>query len=206
MRDGDVRKALYSRLHCEHRDETDTLLVDELALCGMARVDVAVVNGALSAYELKSARDNLGRLPTQVEWYSKVVDFATLVVAEGHLHRAAELLPAWWGVIGATGEEDVALEVVRSGTVNPRIDPHSLVRLLWRDEALAALVERGLADGVRSKPKSVLWTRLADGLEIDELRRVVRCSLKAREGWRGAPVRARDGAGSHTDATSRHCQ
>jgi len=134
MRDGDVRRALHRELEYEHRGDADTMFVDELSICGMARVDVAVVNGSMSAYELKSARDTLARLPVQVEWYSKVVDHATLVVADRHLNHAAPLLPPWWGVIIATGDEQVTLTSERPAKLNPDINPGALVRLLWRDE------------------------------------------------------------------------
>lgn len=203
MRDGDIRRALHARLKIEHYGDADTLMVDELSVCGMARVDVAVVNGTFSAFELKSELDKLTRLPVQAEWYSKVVDHATLVVADRHLAHAEAIVPAWWGVMVATGGEDVDLAVQRPSGLNPGVDPYSLVRLMWRDETLAALEERDLADGLRSKPKARLWEALADALPIDELRLVVRQSLKAREGWRVGTAPTPGGGGSPGAATSR---
>jgi hypothetical protein len=185
MRDGDVRAALRTRLDVEHRNQPDTLTIDELALCGQVRVDVAVVNGYLAGFELKSERDTLRRLPTQVDVYSRVLDLATLVVADKHHAHAAAMLPDWWGVTVATSTPDgVALEVERGAEPNEAVDPHSLVRLLWHDETLAELELRDLAAGVRSKPRAHAWRRLADELSIEELRSVVRARLKARRGWR----------------------
>ncbi|WP_197480754.1 sce7726 family protein [Rhodococcus sp. EPR-157] len=66
-------------------------------------MDVAVVNGALSGFELKSARDTLRRLPKQIEIYSRVLDHAVLVVADNHLDSAMSLVPDWWGVVSAQG-------------------------------------------------------------------------------------------------------
>ena len=80
MRDGDVRAALHSQLAGRR-----SLVIDELGLCGAVRVDVATVDDALTGYELKSASDTLRRLPTQVEYYSKVLDYSVLVVADNHL-------------------------------------------------------------------------------------------------------------------------
>lgn len=206
MRDGDVRRALHNQLEREHQGDSDTLLVDELSVCGMARVDVAVINGTFSAYELKSARDTLTRLPAQVEWYSKVVDQATLVVADRHLDHAAKLLPSWWGITAASGEKEVDLAVERTADRNPCVDPQALVRLMWRSETLAALEDRDLATGLRSKPKAALWDALASALPIDDLRLVVRQSLKAREGWRAEREPAPDGGAYRGDARSRSCQ
>jgi hypothetical protein len=185
MRDLDVRLALRAHLDDEHAGDDDTLVVDELGLCGEVRVDVAVVNGSLSGYELKSARDNLRRLPRQVEIYSRVLDFATLVVAENHRHQAVEMLPAWWGVnVAREADAMTVLDVERDGARNDAVDPMSLAQLLWREEALEELDLRGAATGVRSKPRWQVWQRLTTVVDVAELRDVVRARLKARQGWR----------------------
>src|SRR4051812_8285009 len=105
MRDRDVREQLSHDLRQWHPDKS-TLFVDELDLGGLVRVDVAAVNGALWGYEIKSERDTLRRLPTQVEVYSRVLDFAALVVAERHRDHAVDLLPDWWHVVVVTGDAD----------------------------------------------------------------------------------------------------
>ncbi|MFD6197105.1 sce7726 family protein [Mycobacteriaceae bacterium NPDC060252] len=186
MRDSDVRSALHSLLIKEHAEDLDsTLFVDELGLCGEVRVDVAVVNAALSGFELKSAADTLRRLPTQIEVYSRVLDYCTIVVAECHLDRAVAMLPPWWGCIAARWDgESVALEVLSTPELNPCIDGYALAQLLWREEALAALESLSAAKGFRSKPRNLLWQRLADVTVVDDLRSVVREQLKARRRWR----------------------
>lgn len=178
----------------EHSHGEPTRLIDELGLCGAVRVDVAVVNGSLSGFELKSDRDTLRRLPTQVEYYSRVLDHASLVIGEGlrSRHADGELVPEWWGVVVATQSEagDVLLEEVRPPELNQAVDPEGLVQLLWRDEALDELSVRGLDPGVRNKPRAAVWARLASSVSIDELRALVRARLKAREGWRQPAPRA----------------
>jgi hypothetical protein len=186
MRDREVRERLCRDLRVWHPDP-DTLLVNELDLGGLVRVDVAAVNGELWGYEIKSAQDTLRRLPTQVEIYSKVLDFAALVVAERHHEHALDLLPNWWYVYTATESIDgVALTEVRRGSCNADVDPLHLAQLLWRDEALAELTKRGVDRGVRSKPRRAVWQRLVEVLELPELRGVVRTRLKSRVGWKGS--------------------
>ena len=188
MRDRDVRVMLHDRLRAQHADEPDTRYVDELDLCGSVRVDVAVVNGALTGYEIKSPRDNLRRLPSQIETYSKVLDYASLVVAERHYAAAQPLLPDWWGVLVLEDSAEVpSLAVEKPGTANPCVDALSIVQLLWRDEALHELEIRGLAVGLRSKPRRLVWQRLCDAVSLSELQDIVRSRLKARQGWRSAP-------------------
>ena len=41
MRDRDVRAALYSQVLVEHRGDRETLIVEEVGICGVSRVDVA---------------------------------------------------------------------------------------------------------------------------------------------------------------------
>lgn len=196
MRDHDVRTALRSVLLKEHGDDlSNTLLLDELGLCGAARVDVVVVNGSLTGYELKSARDRLDRLPNQVETYGRVLDYAYLVVAQGHLAAARVMLPAWWGILVAKEDgSNVVLSARRKARLNPNIDPGSLAQLLWRDEALDVLTRHGLDAGVRGKARHVLWERLAQQLDLGVLRREVREALKARRGWRENPAPRGSGA------------
>ncbi|OLS99375.1 hypothetical protein BJF90_39230 [Pseudonocardia sp. CNS-004] len=184
MRDRDVRVSLLRHLHHEHQ-EPGTLFVDELDLGGLVRVDVAAINGSLWGYEIKSARDTLRRLPLQVEVYSRVLDHAALVVADRHHEHALDLLPDWWQIYVATATPDgVELMLERPGGQNPDVDPMQLAQLLWRDEALAELAERGLDRGVRSKPRRAVWQRLAESLDLPELQRCVRQRLKTRVGWR----------------------
>lgn len=60
--DYDIRVSLKETLANEHKG-TDTIIVDELPICwGDARIDLAVINGRINGYEIKSDRDTLDRL------------------------------------------------------------------------------------------------------------------------------------------------
>lgn len=186
MRELDVRRALYAKVLDEHVGRDDTRVLDELGLAnGDARVDVAVVNGFLHGYEIKSAKDTLERLPHQIEVYSAILDRVTLVVYAGHLDKALAAIPAWWGVKQATSgaRGAVHFEEVRRPHLNQAIDPRALVTLLWSNEVLALLEERGLARGVRGRARRFLYDRLAGAVPLDELRSIVRARLKARKAW-----------------------
>ncbi|RKI12291.1 hypothetical protein D7Y15_18705 [Corallococcus sp. AB030] len=186
MRDFDVRQALTASLKATHASDPGTLIREELGLeHGQVFVDVAVINGELHGYELKSERDTLERLPRQVEAYSAVLDRATLVVGARHVQQALGLIPAWWGVKTATTQRDgsVRLSPLRKGRRNPQQQMSALVRLLWRDEALELLESREAAKGLRSKPRKMLYERLVEVLPAEVLRVEVRRLLKAREDW-----------------------
>lgn len=194
MRDRDIRGALWALLDQEHKDDPDTLVLDELGICeGAARADVAVVNGALAAFEIKSDRDTLARLPAQVEAYRKVFDQVTIIVGGRYIERILEAVPVTWGIVQAVhASSGVDLKGVREPKTNTEVDSFSLSQLLWRDEALSLLEERGLAEGLRSKPRRVLWQTIATQLSRQEVGEAVRDQLKSREGWRSDPRRPLD--------------
>src|SRR6266849_8615145 len=99
MNDAQIRIATKQALFVQHRGDAETVIFDELGVQhGVARIDLAVVNGELHGFELKSDRDTLARLPEQVESYGRVFDRVTLVVEERHLRRAVEMVPEWWGI------------------------------------------------------------------------------------------------------------
>lgn len=182
MRDKDVREAVWRQLACEHAGDPDTRLVQEMGVwSGTVRIDIAVINGELSGFELKSDRDTLARLPFQAEIYSKVFDRLTLVVGSRHRSKIDDAIPQWWGVTVATqAKESVALEIVRPACLNSSVEPHLVAQLLWKEEAIDVLDRHGLAKGWRAKRVKLIHERLARELPVDELRREVRRALKCR--------------------------
>ncbi len=191
MRDGDIRTALLRRLDRRHSHDPETLILQELGLRhGAARVDIAVVNGSLHGYELKSDSDSLERLARQARVYGSVLDRVTLVVGRRHAEAAMQMVPDWWGVhvaeMGPRG--GVLFSSVRRARNNPSQDPVAVAKLLWREEALELLHQLGAEKGFRSKPRAALYARLAEVARPEEIRSSVRDRLRGRTGWRsGAP-------------------
>jgi hypothetical protein len=178
-RDGDVR-ALLKRHLAECHAAAPTRILDELGLCeGDVRVDVAVINGELAGYEIKSPADTLARWSKQCRVYSKVLDRAWLVATDKSL--AAAKAPEWWGlmrVVETTNQ--LGIRVLREAQPNPSPDPLAIAQLLWHAEALGVLERRGLARGVRSKRRSFAWQRMIEALTLDQIRSEVRAALQAR--------------------------
>lgn len=194
MRDREIRAALRRQIEEAHTDD-DTLVIDELGVCeGDARVDIAVVNGSLTGYEIKSEADTLQRLPHQADVYSRLLDQVTVVSSGRHLEKAKLIIPEWWG-LSEVVERSSRIEfiAVREARDNPSIDPFALVQLLWKDEALNLLTELGLQRGMRSKPRPIVWKRLCEATTQPELSDMVRQQLKARRNWRPAAEQASDG-------------
>jgi len=191
VKDLDVRAATLRELRARHNDDTQTRIVEEMGIwSGSVRIDIAVINGELQGYELKSHRDTLERLPAQAELYSQIFDRITLVVAGRHLNAANSKIPDWWGIKLAypAGLSEVSLQEIRPANANPEVNPALLARLLWRVEALAILKRLGVDRGVRSRPTGVVACRVVESLSLDQLRFEVRETLKNRVGWLGQPV------------------
>ncbi|KIZ40980.1 MULTISPECIES: sce7726 family protein [Rhodopseudomonas] len=186
MRDLDVRTALRRELAQQHVSDGRTLIVEEMGIwSGSVRVDIAVVNGELHGFEIKSARDTLARLPAQQALYSQVFDRVTLVVADKHLEKAERLIPDWWGTLLASidAESIVSLRIGRPGSKNPAPDPLQTARLLWRAELVSILERYDLIKGIRSATSDKLVQKLAAELSEELLRFEVREALKKRDNW-----------------------
>lgn len=188
MRDLDIRGALRSSLLARHRPEPETIIIDELGLCeGQVRIDLAVVNGIIAGYEIKSDSDTLQRLPAQADVYNRVLNEVTLVVHDTHRERLGHIVPDWWGIVEALDiGTDVELRVIREPVANPTIDASALVRLLWRDEVKEELRDRAIGGAVLKEPRRVLWDRLTEVVTHEELVAIVTRRLKARGNWRAA--------------------
>jgi hypothetical protein len=187
MRELDVRQALHATEVRRILDQDpSSLVVDELGLFeGKYRIDVAVINGKLHGYEIKSRMDNLDRLPTQQESFSRIFDRMTLVADEKHVARAVTIVPPWWGLIAVSFKDGAPhLNEIWPSRQNLNVESHALCQLLWREEALQLLRDLGLASGLGTKSRTLMWKLLAKVLEPDELKHAVHRILKARRGWR----------------------
>lgn len=186
--DAVIRKALRKSLRKDYEKKKDTKIIEELGLKhGSARIDIAVVNGVIHGYELKSDLDTLMRLPEQMKVYNSTLDRVTLVVSKNHLHEAIRLVPEWWGIIIARSIDlsgNIKFFEIRDAEENPSRDTFSITKLLWREEALNILEEFGYAGGLRSKSRSEIYYKLTTVLNQDELRSRVRTCLRTRVGWR----------------------
>lgn len=186
LKDNDIRNILLLELNKRHSTEEDIKIVNEMGIIhGQSRIDVAVINGILHGYEIKSESDTLLRLSTQIRDYNKVFDRMTIVVQRNYLEKVRSMIPKWWGIMLVTrSKEEIRIREIRKGRVNPEVDPFALSHLLWRDEALHILKERGLQKGYLSKPRDILYKRICESLSIEEIKFTVNQQLKQRTGWK----------------------
>jgi hypothetical protein len=96
-------------------------------------VDVALINGCLAGYEIKSEVDSFARLQMQQASFSSVFERMTLVVTHCHLRAAPRAVPPWWEILEAQGGN---FKVVRRGRANPNLNLEHLLYVLTKPELL----------------------------------------------------------------------
>ena len=154
---------------------------------GTERIDFAVINGIMHGYEIKSDRDTLKRLPEQVNEFNKVFDKLTLVVGKHHLLNAINIIPDWWGITLAkiNSSQIIYFQAIREAEDNPHQKGISIARLLWKQEALEILKNKNQAKGMRSKPREIVYKKLAEVLNLNDLKKQVMDTLLISRGdWK----------------------
>lgn len=183
MHDKDIRGALRIELQKEYRGVPDTAVVDELAVGGgRNRIDLALVNGVMHGFELKSDRDNLSRLAEQARAYGAVCDAVTLVVGERHVVQAIDLVPEWWGIIVVRpGRQRPMFRSFKHSQSNPSVDRLAIARLLRRSEATYLLRELGHSGSHRRASRRQLCDFIAETVDLSLLRKHVRDCIRERQ-------------------------
>jgi hypothetical protein len=181
LRDPHIREPLHHWLRVVHADCADTEILHELKMPRpSARIDVAVINGELCGFEIKSDVDSLVRLPRQRRAFSAVFDRVSVVTTLRHLESVNMAVPDWWGLIVARQCGGTALfSIEREANRNPNPSTEALLHMLSRNEIIKVLEADGLAHGLRSKRRATLIDAVLDnvsaveiGLQVKELFKV----------------------------------
>ncbi|WGQ09933.1 sce7726 family protein [Pedobacter gandavensis] len=190
MRDQHIRAAFHRTILAGAHKDTSTQVIDELGLKnGEIRADIAVINGKIFGYEIKTDKDNLLRLSSQVSAYSDVFHQAYVITGEKHLQKVLDKLPEWWGVYGINISEEnvISFNLVRPGQKNVHQNPFTLAQLLWKEEVIKLLQKQYNCVAKISYTKQKLYEILVKQCNVDELSENVLSIIKKREGWRTSP-------------------
>jgi hypothetical protein len=182
MRDFDIRIILKTTLLKNYYEDTTSKVVEELDLpIGKARIDIAVINGHMHGYEIKSARDTLKRIPSQLEAYSKVFDYLSIVTEQRYEKKLLATTPEWVGIF--TCEENGTVSLVRPALLNENRQSFYIAKLLWKEELQGLLTCKNIKFK-KSDRNWLLCEALADHLPLEELASLVRSQLKQRSNWK----------------------
>ena len=190
--DTEIRAALHRKKLMAYRNAPETVVVDELGLShAKVRVDIAVINGCIHGFEIKSALDTLNRLPSQLEFYTQC---SASSLSSAHLgtwsesHRSSPIGAAYGSYKGSRGA--VTFATLRRGRSNSGLDPVQLAHLLWHPEAAALLARYGASPKELRQSRKQLYTDLAAHMTVRELTAAIREFMLKRQAWRDRPAHA----------------
>ena len=187
MNDPQIRHTFHTTFLRKEHDDSTTLILDELGLeHGKCRADIAVINGHMDGFEIKSDVDSLSRLRHQINSYNAIFDHSSVIVTARHLNEITRMIPEWWGIISVIeSNSDVPqFRIIRTPHQNAYIDNYAVAQLLWREEAQEVLFNLGMRGAQLRQKRSILYGYIVGILDSNELRRTVREYLKKRRGWR----------------------
>lgn len=184
LKDNDIRMTLIeelNRINAQHSYR----IIEELVVCdGDARVDIAVANGKLCGYEIKSDADNLERLALQQKCYDKTFDTVSIVVGKKFKDKIVDYIPSYWGIyIASEHPEGCKIRKKRTAKVNKNIDAEALLELLWKEEIIYLLKSAGVR-GISGKNRRILRKIAIDNVSLKVIRDYTRETIKNRENWR----------------------
>lgn len=100
---------------------------------GTSIADLVIYNGTASAYEIKSDRDGLGRLPQQIDDYRRAFSRVTVVADGRHLKKIETLVHPSVGLCELTGRSQIS--TIREATEDfSEIIPERVLELLRLDD------------------------------------------------------------------------
>jgi len=191
--DSDIRSALHTKYLQRFKSQPDTLVIEELGLAhARSRVDIAVINGCIHGYEIKSAKDTLERLGRQIDTYRQTLQKVTIVADQKHVDGVLAQAPKWCGVIEAKQgpRRGIRFSPIRIALTNPDIDPVMMAHLLWRTEVMDLLSQSGYASKELRRPRKQLYEMLCKALTANEIANYIRLFMLRRQVWRDHPIHA----------------
>lgn len=185
MKDPCIRQLLKDTELQHFFNDSNSKVVEELSLpVAKARIDVAVINGSLHGYEIKSASDTLQRLPSQIEAYTKVFDYLSIVTENKYEERILDFIAPWIGLIVCNDKKGIkTIKQVRKPKLNKEKQGFFIAKLLWREELIDILFKHQIP--FRKKDRNwLLCEALSSSLDIDDVSFIVRDKLKKRADWK----------------------
>jgi hypothetical protein len=110
---------------------------------GSSKADIAILNGTMTVYEIKSERDSLSRLEQQLANYRKVFAAVFVIAGENHVEAVLKAAPSDIGVMSLSHRYQI--KTLREAENSPsRICPLTAFDALRTKEAVEILLYLGL--------------------------------------------------------------
>jgi hypothetical protein len=114
----------------------DAVVINEMVISNWSRrADIAVANGRLYGYEIKSDYDTLKRLDGQISTYTQHFDKTTVIVTQKHLLAAIKQLPRHVEIWEAKARSTrIDIRIIRRGRTTEISDINALYSHLTKTE------------------------------------------------------------------------
>lgn len=144
VREKEIKAALIDWVYAKGLVD-DAVIISELVVANWSRrADLAIANGKLYAYEIKSSADTLKRLPGQVDVFSSYFDKVTVVAAAKFIPKILESYPAEVGVLEVIEKDGlVRLRQARAGRLSENRDASALAAFLTKADISKLLRSEG---------------------------------------------------------------
>lgn len=174
-----IKSAVIDRLF-ESGVLDDAVLVNEMVVANWSRrADLAVANGKLHAFEIKSDLDTLRRLEAQVDTYLSRFDKVTVVTTHRYLSAVKAMLPTEVEIWEVTlNQGTTSIRIARRGRTIEIKNKRLLCGFLHKPEMVKLLRSHGIKESSDS-PREVLIETI-ESLSVGKVREFVISSIKAR--------------------------
>lgn len=185
MLDPQIREAFISQF-LKKRDSSSLIFEEVGILKGKSIVDIAIFNqNFFQAFEIKSGSDSSQRLQNQIDSYAQVFDSITLITEQNQALKIMPLIPKYWGIIIVDKKyNNVIFDMLRLPKKNTLIQKKAIIDLLWKDEAVKILKDKGIKGMSSKRLKTVLKKVDLVYQSIDDLRLAVYNQLRLRDSWK----------------------
>ncbi|MDC5295211.1 sce7726 family protein [Acinetobacter baumannii] len=184
----DIRTALRNWVYKKFELKQNDILINELGFwnkdpestvdCSF-RADLALANGRLVGFEIKSQKDSLKRWTSQMMAYNNVFDEIWLCSHGKHLHRALDITDKHIGVLAV--DDSGSITVVRYATENTKLNFYDLSGLLWKEELLAFAALNNIIEVKSRMTKNEIRDILSKYSSVNKLKPYLLQKLKERK-------------------------
>lgn len=183
LRDPDMREILFET----YENTGERLRIFEELVIGKSRADAILVKeDEILGFEIKSDKDSLVRLTTQVKNYERFCDKCYIVTGVHYIDKIENAVPEHWGIYDIAKDEEgnLHIEMFREAERNPKERPTTKLKnqmnLLWRSE-LIRIVKTYKMGGVTKRNKKQLRDLIIEKMGKEEAKRLACDALIERD-------------------------
>ncbi|EHQ5004380.1 sce7726 family protein [Salmonella enterica] len=179
LREQDVKVALIDWLFRKGLLENATIINEMVVANWSRRADLAVANGHLQAFEIKSDFDSLKRLDGQLETFTSRFEKVTVVCAPKFTYEIAKKVKSDVGVIEYLNtNKGVRFKIVQRGRTAVLGNKKVYINFLLKKELQLLLIENGKKFLFESGREAL--ERIAEQIPLSRIRDFVLKSIKQR--------------------------